>query len=222
MYGWLELMVHHTPSKARARSAPVFIHPPMVYPFGVVWPVWMWSPCLVAYTMVYQHHPCTFWWIESGAKICIDSWSSWYTTHHTRQRMKVPQFSSIYPWNILRDVWSVWMWPPCLFTCAMVYQPHPCIHWWIDRGLNIYIDGWSSWYITHHPRQRTKVPQFLSDHLPMVYPLDIVWPVWMWSPCLVACTMVDQPYISTCWWIESGVNTCMVGWSSWYITYHPM
>ena len=160
MYGWLELMVHHTPSKARARSAPVFIHPPMVYPFGVVWPVWMWSPCLVAYTMVYQHHPCTFWWIESGAKICIDSWSSWYTTHHTRQRMKVPQFSSIYPWNILRDVWSVWMWPPCLFTCAIVYQPHPCIHWWIDRGVNIYIDGWSSWYITHHPRQRTKVPKF--------------------------------------------------------------
>ena len=26
LYGWLELMVHHTPSKARVRSVPYFIH----------------------------------------------------------------------------------------------------------------------------------------------------------------------------------------------------
>ena len=27
LYGWFELMVHHTPSKERARSVPVFFHP---------------------------------------------------------------------------------------------------------------------------------------------------------------------------------------------------
>ena len=29
LHWWLEFMVHHTPSHARARSVPVFIHPPM-------------------------------------------------------------------------------------------------------------------------------------------------------------------------------------------------
>ena len=39
--GRLELMVHHTPSKAEDESAPVFIHLPMVHHLGVVWPVSM-------------------------------------------------------------------------------------------------------------------------------------------------------------------------------------
>ena len=41
--GWLELMVmvHHTQSKARAGNVPGFIHPSMVHPWSVVWPVWM-------------------------------------------------------------------------------------------------------------------------------------------------------------------------------------
>ena len=61
MYGWLECIVHHTPSKAENESAPVCIHPPMVHPLDVIWPAWMWSPCLVAYTIVNQSHPCIHW-----------------------------------------------------------------------------------------------------------------------------------------------------------------
>ena len=26
-------------------------------------------------------------------------------------------------------------------------------HWWIERGVKIYMDDWISWYIIHHPRQ---------------------------------------------------------------------
>ena len=37
----LKLMVYQTPSKAEARSVPVFIHPSMVHLWGGVWPVWM-------------------------------------------------------------------------------------------------------------------------------------------------------------------------------------
>ena len=41
------------------------------------------------------------------------------------------------------------------------------------------------------------------------------------SSYLVVCTMMHQPHPWTHWWIESGVNTCMDDWSSWYITYQP-
>ena len=61
LYWLLEIMVYHTSSKAEDESAPVFIYPPMVYHVGVVWPVLMWSPCLVACTMVDQLHMSTYW-----------------------------------------------------------------------------------------------------------------------------------------------------------------
>ena len=35
----LDLIIHHTPSQAEYESAPVFIHPPMVHPLDIVWPV---------------------------------------------------------------------------------------------------------------------------------------------------------------------------------------
>ena len=56
LYGWLELMVHHTPSTAITVSVPVFIHPPMVHPLSNVSSAWMWSHCLVACAKVYQPH----------------------------------------------------------------------------------------------------------------------------------------------------------------------
>ena len=59
IYGWLELMVHHTLSKVRSRSVPVFIHRHMVYHWSVVWPVIMLSPWLVAciwcLNLTYEH-----------------------------------------------------------------------------------------------------------------------------------------------------------------------
>jgi len=132
--------------------------------------------------------------------------------------MKVPQFSSIHTLNIIWDVWPVWMWPPCLFACVMVYQPHPCIHWWIESGINIYIDYCRSWYITQSKAEDESAPVFIYP--PMVYHVGIVWPVWMWSHCLVDCVMVYSPHSCTYWWIEMGVKICTYSWSSWYITHH--
>ena len=50
-------------SQGRAKSAPVLINSHMVHPLCVMWPVCMCPPCLFACIMVYQHHPCTHWWI---------------------------------------------------------------------------------------------------------------------------------------------------------------
>ena len=101
LYGWLELMVHHTPSKAEAKNVPVFFHPPMAHPcpWSVVWSVWIWSPYLVACANVDQYHTYTNWWIERGISTCIDNWNSCYSTHHWR--LNVYQFQSIYPWHII-------------------------------------------------------------------------------------------------------------------------
>ena len=41
LYGWLEIMVHNTLSKAEDESAPVFIHLHMEHPLSVVCPVCM-------------------------------------------------------------------------------------------------------------------------------------------------------------------------------------
>ena len=41
MNEYMELMVHHTSFNAEDESAPVLIHPPMVHPLDIVWPVWM-------------------------------------------------------------------------------------------------------------------------------------------------------------------------------------
>ena len=94
-------MVHHTPSKARARSMPVFFHPCWSI-LGVLCDQYGYDPiALVACTMANQPHPWTHWWIERGVKTYRCGWSSWYITHHPRQRMKVPQFSFIHTWYIL-------------------------------------------------------------------------------------------------------------------------
>ena len=68
----------------------------LVHPWSIVWPVWMLSPCLVAFTIVYQPHLCTNRWIERDVNICIDGWTSLYITHHHKQEQEVYQFSSIH------------------------------------------------------------------------------------------------------------------------------
>ena len=96
LYIWFKLMVYHTPPKARARSVPVFINPCMVYHLCVVWAVWMWPPCVVACTMVYQPHPCLHWWIERGVNTCMDGWIAWYITHNLMQRLIMFLFSFLH------------------------------------------------------------------------------------------------------------------------------
>ena len=73
----------------------------MVDPWGAMLPVWMWFPYFVAWAMVYQSHSYTHIWIKRGVNTCMDDWNSWYIIHHLRERMKVLQFSVIYPWQIL-------------------------------------------------------------------------------------------------------------------------
>ena len=141
MNGWWSLIVHHTPSKAREKSVPVFIHSPMVYHLGVVWPVWMWSSCLVPCAMVYQPPTSTHWWIERGAKY-VHMVGAHGTSHIIKSRgWKCASFLSSMFVHPLGVVWQVWMWSPCLVAYIMVYQPHPCTHWWIDRGVNTYMDS---------------------------------------------------------------------------------
>ena len=116
--------------------------------------------------------------------------------HHTPCKewtRSVPVFMyppMVNPWGI---VWPVWMWPHGLAACAMVYQPYPWTHWWIGRGFNICMDAWRSWYITYHARQRLKMCQVFSSSM-LVHPCSDVWPVRMWSPCLVTCAMVYEPH----------------------------
>ena len=61
LYGWLELRIYHTPLKAEAEHMTVVIRSLMAYHLSVVQPLWIRPPCLVAYIMMYQPHPCTHW-----------------------------------------------------------------------------------------------------------------------------------------------------------------
>ena len=101
MYVWLEIVVHDTPLKARMRSVPVFIHPHMAHCWSIVWPVSMWSPCLVACTMVYQPHTCKYTLMNWGAYQDVYEYLELMITHHPRQMLKVCQFSSLSTWHIL-------------------------------------------------------------------------------------------------------------------------
>ena len=49
----------------------------------------------------------------------------------------------------------------CLCNCVSTSPMHLLM---IERGVNIYMDGWSSWNITHHQKQRLKVPQLSFLH----------------------------------------------------------
>jgi hypothetical protein len=78
LHWWLELMVHHTPSQAGARSVPKFssIHPWSI--LGVLCNQYGYDAlALVACTMVDQPHPWIYWWIERGVNTCMNGWSSW-------------------------------------------------------------------------------------------------------------------------------------------------
>ena len=255
MNGWSSLVVHHAPSKARARSAPVFIYPPMVYHLGVVWPVWMWSPCLVACAMVYQPHVSTHWWIDRGVKIYTYGWSSWYITHHQMQRLKMCQFSflHVHP-SFGCCVASMDVIPllGCLYNgvstspmhSLMDWQGYQHMHGWLefmvhhipskveDESAPVFIhlpmehslgcmtsmdviplfvclcNGvstspmhplmdwewcqylyWLLELMVHHtPSKADDESTTVFIYPPMVYHLGVVWPVWIWFPCLVAYT----------------------------------
>jgi len=98
LYGWLELMVQHTPFKAeyeRKVSQFSFIHQWCIlwvlcghYVCGpLTWLLVQW--CINITHRRIDEFPC-------GVIICIDGWSSWYNIHHPRQRMKgkCPSFHS--------------------------------------------------------------------------------------------------------------------------------
>ena len=89
IHGW-----DNTTSKARASAS--FNQSMVVCPWSVVWPVWTWSPCLVAHIVVYLPHPYTYRWIEKSVNTYMYDWSSWYITQHPRQEQDVCQFSSIH------------------------------------------------------------------------------------------------------------------------------
>ena len=192
-----------------------------IHPLGVVWPVWMWSPCLVAYIMVYPStsliQPLMDW---QGCQY-LYGWLE-LMVHHTPYKAEdesAPVFIHISVEHSLGCMTSMDVIPlfVCLCNGVSTSPMHPMMDWeWCQ-----YLYQWLA-IIVHHTASNVEdesAPVFIYP--PMVYHLGVVWPVWMWSHCLVAYTMVDQPHISIYWWIDSGVNTYLGGWSSWYITHHP-
>ena len=91
LYGWLEIIVYHTPHKAEASFYPSSHD----ISFGCCMTSMDVIPLLAACVMVVQAHTCTHWWIEMSIKLCIDDWSSWFIIRQPRQRMKLCQFSSM-------------------------------------------------------------------------------------------------------------------------------
>ena len=125
----------------------------------------------------------------------MDDWSSWYITHHPRQKMKVPQFSSIHPW----------------VAYIIIDLPHIYTHRWIDRVVNTSMTGWISWYITHHPRQEQEVCQFSYIH--PWYILRVLcgqYACYYLSWLLVQwCINLTHPPIDGLTWVSTPV--CMIG-----------
>ena len=65
---------------------------------------------------------------------------------------------------------------PCLVACTMVYQPHVCIHLWIESDVNTYMDDSSSWCITHHPQFSSIHPWYIISVLCGQYTCDpLAW-----------------------------------------------
>ena len=93
--------------------------------------------------------------------------------HHTPPQARtrsVPIFIHPY-WSILGVLCDQYGYVPlALVACTLANQPHPWNHWGIDKGAKTCTDDWCPWYITHHPRQRMKVPQFSFIH-----PWYILW-----------------------------------------------
>ena len=68
---------------------------------------------------------------ERNINIHMDGWSSCYITYHVRQRMKVYQFSSIYPWHILQIWCDQYECDPlgCLCNGRPTLYMHPWMIW---------------------------------------------------------------------------------------------
>ena len=81
-------MVHHTPTKARARSVPVLLHPCCSI-LGVLCGQYGYDP--LAWLLVQLYINPTYVPTDE----LIDGWSSWYITHHPRKEQEVCQFLSI-------------------------------------------------------------------------------------------------------------------------------
>ena len=176
-------------NQGNSKKCASFISSMMVHPWSVVWPVWILSPCLVACTMVNQHHPWTHWGIDRGVKTCMNGWSAWYITHHPRQRMKVTQCSSIHPWYILWMLWGQYGCDPlrgCLYNGVSTSPMYPLMYW--EGCWHMYVWLKRMVHYTLSKAIARSVPLFI--HSPTIHPCSIMWSVWMWSPCLVACAMM--------------------------------
>ena len=193
------------------------------HPLGVVLPVMIWYPSLVAYTMVDKPQTSHMHLLMNWEKCQhIDWW--WEVMIYYHSQFKVEDESALdfihlhmaHHWG---DVLTVWMWSSCLAVCTVVDKPHICIHWLIDCGNNTCMEYWSSWCIIHHPRHKQEGWQFSSIHA---------------GPPLKYCAAsMDMIRLLGClhWYIRlthdptdelTGMATLvwMVG-SPWFIIHHP-
>ena len=129
---------------------------------SIMWPVCMWSPCLIQYVMVYQAHPCTHWWIERAVNPYMDSWSPWYITHQPMQETEVCKFSPMHSSPSLECCVSSMDVVPLLgcFYKGVSTSHMPSLM--TGGGCYTCMGYWSSWHITHQPRQEQEVCQFSS------------------------------------------------------------
>ena len=144
LYGWLGLMVHHTPTKSRVRSVPFFFYPYWSIMCRDMWPVWMWSPC---WLLVQWCVNPTNALVDGLIGVTIPIWmvGAQSTSHPIQGRWwKCPSFylsahgTSFGCCIASMDVILF------LVNCTMVDQLHPCIYWWVERNVNTYMNGCSS------------------------------------------------------------------------------
>ena len=116
----------------------------------VMWSVYVWCPCLVAGTIVYQPHTCSPIDELRGMSTPIWMIGSWYLHYRSpkTEARSVPvsiNIPMVHHWGV---VWLVWVWSPYLVLCAIVYQPHITQ---IDelRGISTPLYGWLEFIVYH-------------------------------------------------------------------------
>ena len=141
LYGWLKLMVHHIPSQARARCVPVFFHPPMLHPWSwsIMWPVWVWSHCLISCAMVYQPHTLTHGWIERSTTTCMDGWNSWYMVQSKLSKAEAKSVCVVF-----HPCWSI------LGVYVASMGVILLLGWWCNVISTSHINTWMNWEENHH------------------------------------------------------------------------
>ena len=93
----------------------------------------------------------------------------------------------------------------------MVYQPHPCTHRLIERGVNIFMfmDDWISLDITYRAWKEEENEYASYLLVLLINSWSAIWPALILFTCLLVCVMVDQTHPSIHWCTERGVNTCI-------------